>query len=204
MNIEITFINNTEDMNNNEVVIFQKNIASNLNETLVAWRVIQNCGRGWEHKFNFPLGYEIAASDSYGNVTPLKPAKTGEKWEIVKSKSGDELILSEEPVANRNQIVLKNSLEQGAINAQIYKEGKLLSEKRNVVPRQLGLFEFNTNIWLGVANGVQEGFPIQPALLEEIDTEISLLGIMQANLVMTGGGVGSSALPYEFSLEPTR
>ncbi len=48
-----------------------------------------------------------------------------------------------------------------------------------------------------------EKSPILSAILSDIDTEISLLGIMSANLIITGGGIGPSAAPFKFTLVPT-
>lgn len=39
------------------------------------------------------------------------------------------------------------------------------------------------------------------AILASINTEISLLGIASAGIVMTGGGAGPDATPFEFSLQ---
>jgi hypothetical protein len=37
--------------------------------------------------------------------------------------------------------------------------------------------------------------------MSQINTEISLLGISSADIVMTGGGPGSSSTPFTFSLQ---
>ena len=39
------------------------------------------------------------------------------------------------------------------------------------------------------------------AILSDINTELSLLGIQSADIVMTGGGAGPQATPFEFTLE---
>jgi hypothetical protein len=39
------------------------------------------------------------------------------------------------------------------------------------------------------------------AVVSNINTELSLLGIKSADIVMTGGGPGASATPFAFSLE---
>jgi hypothetical protein len=38
------------------------------------------------------------------------------------------------------------------------------------------------------------------AVISDINTELSLLGVASADIVMTGGGAGTSAAPYQFRL----
>ena len=44
--IQLNLINNSNDTNNSQIVIFQKNVATSFNEIAVAWQVIQDCGQG--------------------------------------------------------------------------------------------------------------------------------------------------------------
>jgi len=55
---------------------------------------------------------------------------------------------------------------------------------------------------IGVASeAIEEGEWLDSARLSEINTEISLLGIVSADIVLTGGGPSSSWTPFHFSLE---
>ncbi len=201
--IEITFVNLSEDMNNSEVVIFQKNVATNFEEIAVAWRVIKNCGRNWTNTFSYPMNFDVAAKDSFGNVSNLQAAQNGQKWDVVYSPSGDVLQLDTDPAASLTEVEVKNTLSSGSIDAQIYKDGLLLSTKTGVSPQQKAVFEFKPTIWVGVVSQVVQGAVMNSAILSDINTEISLLGINSANLIMTGGGTGASATPFQFHLEPT-
>lgn len=203
MDIEITFINQSYDENNSNVVIFQKNAATDFEETAVAWTVIQNCGRNWTHKFKYPMDFYVAAQDSWGNVSDLQLGEYGQKWDVVRSTSGDILSLDSSPAGSMTEVEIKNELPQGSVNAQIYKDGKLLATKTGVSPQQKAVFAFKPTIWVGVVSQVEEGDIMNSAILSDINTEISLLGITKANLIMTGGGVGSTAVPFQFTLVPT-
>ena len=121
MDIALNFINNSNDANNSQIVIFQKNAAADVDEQPVAWKVIENCGRGDNHPFVLPLANEVTASD-----------------------------------------------------------------------RQ---------IWIRVVPQVQEGDVMDFAATSQVDTELSLLGIASADIVMTGGGRGANSTPFQFSLE---
>src|SRR6185503_12098065 len=108
MNIQLNFINNSNDANNSEIVIFQKNVATNFDELAVAWQVIRYCGQGDNHPFTFPMTMQVGASSK--------------------------------------EVQVLNSLPVGAINASIYKAGKLLAVKTSIAPQQKAVFEFKPTI----------------------------------------------------------
>jgi len=203
MDIEITFINNSDDMNNSEVVIFQKNVATNFEENAIAWKVIKNCGRNWSHQFTYPMEFQVAAADSYGNVSDLQDAVNGQKWDVIRSASGDVLKLDTDPAAGNDEVEVKNALSTSAIDAQIYKSGSLLATKTGVSPGEKAVFEFEPYIYVGVNAQVQESQTINSAILSDINQKFSLLGLSKANLIMTGGGTGVNATPFKFDLVPT-
>ena len=199
MDIQLNFINNSNDANNSQVVIFGKSDAANVDEMAVAWLVIQNCGQGDNHPFTYPQTMYVSASDSWGNYTPQLPAQNGQLFHMTRSASGDTLSYAGTGVAD--EVQLRNDLSTGAINASIYKSGKLFAQKTNIVPGQLAAFQFKPTIWIGVVSQVVEGEVMNSAILSSINTEISLLGIASADIVMTGGGPGPSSTPFQFSLQ---
>lgn len=202
--IKLNFINSSNDQNKSSVVIFQKNIATTFSEIAVAWKVIKNCGRGWYHPFSFPMNFQISASDSWGNylINALE-ATNGQLYQVAKDNSGDTLShVSAAP--SRKEVQLLNGLPLGAINANIYKSGRLLATKTGISPGQKAVFEFKPTIWIGVSSEIEEGEIINSAILSNINTELGLLGIASADIVMTGGGTGSNATPFSFELDNIR
>ncbi|KKC99676.1 MULTISPECIES: hypothetical protein [Photobacterium] len=199
--INLNFINRSNDVNNSEVVIFQKNVAESFDEIAIAWRVIQNCGRNDNHPFVYPLKFEVCASDSFGNYTPQMTAYDGQAYEMVKDTSGDVLRLASSPAVSQQEVEVRNNLSSGSINANIYRDGKLLAAKTNVSPGQKGVFQFHPSIFVGVVSQVIEGEVMNSAIIQQVNTEINLFGIQSADLVMTGGGSGPTASPFEFHLE---
>jgi hypothetical protein len=199
--IHLNFINQSNDRNNSDIVIFQKNVAVSFEEIAVAWTVIQNCGQGWNHPFVYPSTMTVAASDSYGNFSPQLTASFGQQFSVVEQTSGDTLILNDQSSASVNEIELLNGLHMGAINANIYKDGRLLATKTSIAPGQKAVFEFKPTIWIGVVSQIGEGDVMNSAILSNVNTEISLLGIKSADIVMTGGGPGAESTPFMFSLQ---
>lgn len=197
--IKLNFINNSNDTNNSSVVIFQKNVATSFDEVAVAWQVIKNCGVGSHHPFYYPMQNFVGAEDSYGNFTPQIAATNGQAFHVIRDTSGDVLRFCG-AASNYQEIEIRNDLMQGSINAQIYKDGKLLAVKTGVAPGQKAVFEFKPTIFIGVASQINEGDIMNSAILSDINTELNLLGIASADIVMTGGGVGPQATPFTFTL----
>ncbi len=202
--IKLNLINRSHDVNNTEYVIFQKNVAENFGELVIAWQVIQNLGITDYHPFVYPLEFFVSAGDSFGNFTPQMMAYDGEAYDMVRSNSGDVLQLSSTPASAITEVEVRNRLENGGISANIYRNGKLLAAKTNISPAQKAVFEFKPRIFIGAVSQVVEGQVMSSAILQQFNTEIDLLGIQSADIVITGGGGGPKASPFEFTLENIR
>ena len=197
--IRLNFINQSNDADNSEVVIFSKN-TSGMSELPVAWQVIRNCGQGWNHPFVYPLAVSVGVSDSDGNFSPTLPAENGQSFAVERGPSGDRLIPSGQ-ADNPFVVQIVNNLNQGAVNALIFRAGKPYAIKTAVAPRQMAVFQFRPTIWIGVVSQIEEGDVINTAVMSQIDTEISLFGIASADIVMTGGGPGRNSTPFMFTLQ---
>ena len=200
MDVQLNFINQSNDHNNSEIVIFSKNASSGVNELAVAWLVIQNCGIGDNHPFVYPATSQVGVMDSWGNYSPKLDAQPGQAFAVAMTSSGDALSASG-AATYPTEIQITNNLEKGAIDAFIFKDGKLFARKTSLAPRQMAAFEFRPTIWIGAASQVMQGEVMDSAVVESVNTELSLLGIASADIVMTGGGSGPDAAPISFSLE---
>lgn len=198
--VMLNLINRSNDVNNSQIVVFAKNTASGFDELAVAWQVIRNCGQGWNHPFAYPMSQTIGASDGWGNFTPQSIASPGQLFAVERTSSGDHLN-ARGPATVPNEIQLLNALPQGAVSANIFKAGKLFASRTGIAPQQKAVFEFKPTIWIGVVSQVEEGAMINSAILSDVNTEISLLGIASADIVMTGGGAGPNAQPFAFTLQ---
>ncbi|HYW16012.1 MAG TPA: hypothetical protein VE891_07645 [Allosphingosinicella sp.] len=203
MDIQLNFINRSNDMNNSQIVIFQKNVASGYNELAVAWQVIQNCGLGDNHPFVYPQTMQVSASDSYGNYTPQLDAQPGDAFAVTCTGSGDTLARNGN-ATYPTEVQIQNGLQQGAINASIYKNGSMLALKTSIAPGQMAAFEFQPTIWIGAVSQVNQGQIMNSAIVETVNTELSLLGVAAADIVMTGGGPGRNSTAFQFTLQNVR
>lgn len=200
MDIQLNFINRSNDSSNDLcIVIIQKNVVTDFDAA--AWKVIQYCGQGDNHPFTFPMEMYFSVTDSFGNYLPRLPAEPGQLFAYSYTPRGDEELSRVGPATSPSEFQVRNGLTKGSINASIYRSGRLLATKTSM-PRQTARFEFSPTIWIGVASRVtHEGETLISDRLSEINTELSLLGIASADIVLTGGGPGSASTPFRFSLE---
>jgi hypothetical protein len=200
--INLQLINHSNDANNSEILIFQKNVTPGFNEIAVAWKVVQNLGNGDRHPFLYSHDLSVDACDSYGNYTSqVGPANPGSAFQMLRNVSGDVLQVYPSGAAAPTETDVRNDLTEGSINANVYRSGTLVATRANVVPGEKATFAFEPTIFIGVASQVEEGQILNSAVLSSVNTEISLLGISSADIIMSGGGSGTQAVPYTFTLE---
>ncbi|MES2934124.1 MAG: hypothetical protein V4805_11635 [Pseudomonadota bacterium] len=198
--VKLNFINRSNDVNNSQIVIFQKNLATDIDEPAVAWTVIKYCGQGSNHPFTYPMAMTVATNDSFGNYTPQLAAQNGQMFHVSLTGSSDTLSYLGQATSPK-EVHIRNNLSMGAINASIFKDGRLLAIKTSVVPQQRAVFEFKPTLWIGVVSKVEAGQVMDSAIISDVNTELSLLGITSADIVMTGGGPGANSTPFVFNLE---
>jgi hypothetical protein len=198
--IKLNFIDRSNDPNNSDIVFYQKNVATDFDSLSVAWKVIRNCGQGCNHPFTYPMEMEVSAQDSWGNYTPRLSAYNGQLFHVAEAPSGNELSYKG-PGTSAKEVQVQNDLVRGAISACIYKDGRLLAIKTAIAPAQKAVFQFKPTLFAGVASQVVEGELMDSAIISSVNTELSLLGVASADIVLTGGCPGSNATSFQFSLE---
>jgi hypothetical protein len=198
--IKLNLINRSADVNNSDYVIFQKNAATDVNVKSVAWIVVENLGNSDNHPFIYPMEFSVCAKDANGNYMPQIPAVNDSTYEVIKSVSGHVLQTSSTPAANSTEVEVWNNLTQGAIDTQIYRDGKLLATKTNVPPGSKSNFQFLPKLFIGTVSQLVQGAVMNSNVTVQYLTELNLLGVTSADIIITGGGKGTDATPFKFTL----
>ncbi len=200
MNVKLNFRNESNDVDNSQVLIFGSNAEASNDETAVAWKVIRNCGQGCRHPFVYSSDVEVNMIDPYANHTRRMHIEPGQEFKALMTSSGTQLEFADNNDAP-NQYTIANQLQDGSITVQIWRSGSVYAAKSGVLPAQKVSFEFKPTIFIGVASQVVEGEVVDSAVVSSINTEISLLGLASADIVMRGGGGGANSVPFTFTLE---
>jgi hypothetical protein len=200
MDIQLNFINQSNDQNNSDIVIFSKNVDAGPSELAVAWMVIQYCGQGDNHPFTYPSATQVGVIDAWGNHSPKLNAPPGSAFAVRLTASGD-ILAPAGPATYPTVIEVSNDLPKGAITACIFKNGAVFTQTTGLAPGQMTTFELKPTIWIGAVSQVEQGAVMNSAVVEQINTEIALLGLASADIIMTGGGSGPNAQPFCFTLQ---
>lgn len=203
MDIRLKFINRSDGGHQNEIVIFQKDVLANIGEMPLAWKVIKYCGRDCYHPFLYPMGYQVSVSDSYGNHSPRMPVVNGQLLTVTPTPAGRRLGPGVDSKFS-SEIQVVNALPRGSVDVNIYKAGLLLARKTIVAPGQKAVFQFTPTLWIGVVSEVEQSTAVNSAVIQSVNTQLSLVGLASADIVMTGGGAGAGAEPFVFTLENMR
>lgn len=204
----INFINNSNDANNSQIVIFQKNVA-NIEFTPIAWQVISGLGPKGRHPFILSSQFELDCTDAWGNYTNRQTVdQLGMQFEMGRTSQGDVLRAADPPIHRGaapsgarliNRLPMERTRAAPYVQANAYKDGKLVATM-TLNPGDEGGFEFAPVIYIGAASNAVEGTPLAGEVAWLLDTKLSLYGIFSADIVMTGGGSGPKAPPLEFAL----
>lgn len=200
MDIQLRFVNRSESGHGTEVVLFQKNVVTGFDELAIAWKVIRYCGRDCWHPLIYPIGFEVSCSDDYGNYSPRLKATNGQSFAVSPTASGRRLC-KVNTTSSPYEVQMINELPRGAVNMNLFKSGQLIACKTAVAPEQKAIFQFKPTLWIGAVSQVVQGQAMSSAVVSSVNTELSLLGIASADIVMTGGGSGPDANAYAFTLD---
>jgi len=196
--INLNFINQSNDKNNSQVVIFQKNELLP-SDPVVAWKVIANCTPGESQALKFSSDIKIAAGSGEDEYTAQHPAAHGQRFTFSKDQEGNKLIKDDS--GDPDAISFVNSLKDSPANVRIYRDGLLLSDIKHIAHGREKTFAFSDALWIGAVYMVPEGAVIDPHILTDIHQKLILDGVYSADIVMKGGGQGKGAKPFSFHLE---
>lgn len=195
----LNFINRSKDANDSQILLFQKNEAKP-DAPVVSWRVIADCKPGHSTSFKFSRDLTIAASDSHGTFTEQQPAVNGQRFTLTKDEKGIQT-LTADTTGHPRSISFVNDLDKDPANVNLFRNGRLVALAAGVGSGREVTFQLADSLWIGAVSQIEEGMVIHPAILDSIKQKLILTGIASADLVMSGGGPGSGAKPFEFALE---
>ncbi len=204
MKTELTFINRSYDVSRSDIVIFQPNEAATGVQCPVAWKVIKRCPVDWSHTFTFSSEFQAGIRDGDGNLSPRIPVTPGTLVTVSPRPHGAvalDLEKAEDPVG----IYLESRLKSAGCDAEIYRDGRLLSRYPALASRTHVAFQFGNHIFVAATSGINEGDLLRLSDLHWLTlTKLDLLGVTSAEIVMTGGGYGSDATPLCFHIHNER
>lgn len=195
--VQLRLINQSSDVNNSSIVVFQKNVASSFGEVAVAWRVIPSRpGETHDVAVSRELSTDVTVSE--GDRSNDLLAEEGKLYSVSLTTSGA-VLADFGQSTNPNTIQVRNALVAGAISANIYRNGQLLFSRTALSPDQKADFPVDMQFYVAVMNDVAERDVMNSAVLNVAPTGVfNLLGIGSADIIIEGGGAANA--PFSFRM----
>ncbi len=187
--IELTFINDYQNMEFVDVVISQRNqkpLSGKpvYDETAIAWTVLKNCRYQQSYVFNFSTEIYMSVSVPGLATTPRTLVQYGQQWQVVQDSSG--ISLQQQGTTSSDDVfAVQNNMKEMPININLYRHGRLMATEEQVLPQQNATFSFDETIYMGINPGVREGDVLE-AMLSNFTSQLSLSGLLKADVRLIG------------------
>ena len=200
-NVKITYVNRSMNQDLPKIFLFLKNEIPTFDALKegVAWRVIEDVGRGSSCTVNYPIETAVSASwNDHTCQTALLGSTIGKRYCVEEDETG--ITISEEGNAgNTRSIDVTSQIHvPNGISVDLYKDGKLMMRKKTVAYDQKATFVLHPKLYWGLASEIQEGEQLSSAVLNSDSFfEQDLEGVSE----VTVGLHGNAQDGYQFVIE---
>lgn len=199
--VRITYINKSMNRDMPKIFLFMKNEIPTFDALRegVAWKVIENVGRGSSCKINFPIITEVATSwDDHTCQTMRLPLSNGCCYSVLEDDTG--IVLNADVNAGHTHSidVVNNVHVENGVSVDLYKDGQLMMTKKTVAHGQKATFVLHPKIYWGLASEIEEGGQIESAVLNSDNFfEQNLEGVSEVTVAL----YGNAEEGYQFKIE---
>jgi hypothetical protein len=200
-NIEITYVNKSMNKDLPTIFVFTKNEVPTFDALKegVAWRIMPDIGRASSSSFIFPIETKVGACWQEGqNKTEILSSTIGKRYTVSKDDTGIVLAANGD-ASDTKSIDVNNDINVlNGVSAQLYKDGKLMMEKKIVGNGQKATFVLKSKLYWGLASEIQESQLLNSAVLNSNSFfEQNLEGVSKATISLNGNAKDG----YSFKIE---
>jgi len=202
--VKITYVNESANQDLPKIFLFLKNMVPTFDALRdgVAWRVIQDVGRGSSCRFEYPIETSVRASWNKNTCrTALLDSVIGGRYAVVEDETGITITTDGDAGNTRSIDVVNDVKVEGGISADLYKDGKLMMRKNIVAYGQKATFVLHPKLYVGLASEIQEGELLSSAVLDSDHfKELDLEGLTEMKFAL----VGNAKEGYDFVVKEQR
>ena len=199
--IKITYVNRSMNQDLPKIFLFLKNELPTFDALRdgVAWRVIEDVGRGSSCTLNYPIETAVSASwNGHSCQTAMLDSTIGKRYCVVEDETGITITESGNAGNTRSIDVASKIHVINGISVDLYKDGKLMMRKKTVAYDQKATFVLHPKLYWGLASEIQEGEQLSSAVLNSDSFfEQDLEGVSE----VTVGLYGNAEDGYCFKIE---
>lgn len=197
MQIKLNFINRSSATNNPRLAIFQQSNGGASGEPgALAWRMIGSRAIDDPGPFLLPLQ---AQAGGLGADYPPQLGAAARNMDLEMDMDMDAILRRNRDAIEAAEARGNRQAEPG--NASLDSNAMAPVATTTAEPLQDAVSASAPTIRISAVSAMPAGEAMAPAPLSPVDTELSLLGIASADVVITGGGCGPSSTPISFHLE---
>ena len=195
--IEITYINKSDDRDNPTILVFMKPTDSDFSAYSTAWQVIKNIGYDSWHKFTYTIDTSVIATWDNGKsgTFPLETS-IGKTYILKNTPGGFSLVENGDSSAENEFDIINKVITPEGISVVAFKDGSPIATKNQVARNQKAEFVLHPKLYFGVTSEYEVGDIIDSAVMSEEFTEISLEGLSNVMVEMRG----NAANGYTFNV----
>ncbi len=186
--IEILYVDKSNDESNATVLVFAKPTELNPSSESTAWQVIENIGYNSWHKFFYTSSTQVQAlwDNDRSGTFPIE-AVLGKNYSLKETDSG--FALEEDGTSiSPNQFSVTNKVSTpGGISVVALKDGKPFVTEGRVSKGERAEFLFHPHLYFGVISKQKTG-DIVITVMSELK-EVSLEGLTNVTVTMKGDAV---------------
>jgi len=202
--IKIHYVNKSMNQDMPKIFMFMRNEIPTFDALKdgVAWKVIENVGRGSSCNVLYPIETMVSASwDERTCQTAMMQSTIGSRYTVLQDETGI-TITNDGNAGNTRSIDVANDVHvEGGISVDLYKDGKLMMTKNTVAYGQKATFVLHPKLYWGLASEIQEGAQISSAVLNSDQFfEQDLEGVSEVTVSLYGNAEDG----YQFKLENQR
>ncbi len=186
-NVDILFINKSNDEDNSNVLVFMKPTESNFAAQATAWQVIKDIGYNCWHKFSYTLDTSVIALWENGKSGTFPMSTTnGKNYALKQTKGGFTLEENGNGNAPNEFDVINKIATPHGISVVAFKDGNPILTKNTVSKGEKAEFVFHPKLYFGLSSEYEVGDIVSSSVMSEEFKEISLEGLKSITVTMTG------------------
>lgn len=184
--INILYVNESNDEDNSSVLVFMKPTESNFAAESTAWQVIDNIGYNCWHKFTYTLNTSVIAMwDNGKSGTFPMDVSNGKTYVLKETKGGFSLQEHEGRTTNEFDVINQVRTANG-ISVVAFKDSKPILTKNSIAKGEKAEFVFHPKLYFGLSSEYEVGDCVSSAVMSEEFKEVNLEGLKSLTVTMKG------------------
>jgi hypothetical protein len=186
--IQINYVNKSYHRGHPTIIVFTKPVISPNASQPTVWQAIKNIGYNCWHKFTYTVATSVQVSWNKDNQQETLTVDNviGKNYSFEKTQSSYSLVETGSNQEAHQFEIINNVSTLKEISVIAYKDGNRIQIKERVASNQKVVFVFHSKLYFGISSSYEVGDVINPEMISQGFTEISLQGLHSCDVILKG------------------